>query len=234
MKREVLLLVLVGLFIFTAGVLAQEVGEVSLKEEFVEEFVEDTNFVDSGEVNSVAQINQSELPEDIQIQDIEENSIGIFEVNFTESDTQEEKKVFVVTYATNDFKKKAVAITKNVQNLFFGMAESQVISAYLETANGVQTGEDSGYVMMRDGSVTGISTTLEVSGKGKLFISVYKNGEDTGFHNLISTDGDGEIDFDLQSEDVVKYRPGDVISVYVRQSGEVSWNNVVTMVETTS
>tara|TARA_Y100000310_G_scaffold345731_1_gene468969 strand:+ start:3914 stop:4615 length:702 start_codon:yes stop_codon:yes gene_type:complete len=233
MKREVLLLVLVGLFIFTAGVLAQETGVVdSVKEEFIEEFVEDSDFVREGEVDSVSQVNQSELPEDIQIQDIEENNVGIFEVNFTESESGEEKKVFVVTYATNDFRKKEVSVTKNIQSLFFGMSDEQVVSSYLETANGVLT-EGSGYVMMREGSVTGISTSLEISGRGKLFIRVYKNGEDTGFHNLITTN-EGKIDFDLQSEDIVKYGSGDVISVYVQQSGSVSWGDVITMVETTS
>src|SRR3989344_867939 len=226
MKKEVLLLVLVGLFIFTAGVLAQEVKSISeeegteagLAEEFIAKFVEGSTFARDGKVNSVSEINQSDLPDDIKIKEIEENNIGIYEVNFTDENTGEEKKVFAVTYATNLFEKKETAITKNIQNLFFGMSEEQASSAYLETSTGVQTGEDSGYVMLREGSITGISTSLEISGSGKLFIKVYKNGEDTGFHNLISTDEEGAIDFDLQSEEIVIYNPGDVLSVYVEQS----------------
>lgn len=239
MKKEVLLLVLVGLFIFTAGVLAQEVNGVSesdsgVSEKFVEDFVENSNFVNKGEVNSISILNQSELPDDVQIKEIEENNVGIFEVNFTDTETQEGKKVFVVTYATNKFVKKQVAITKNIQNLFFGMAEEHTTSNYLETVNGVQTGEQIGYVMLRDGSITGISTTLELSGSGKLYIRVYKNGEDTGFHNLITSEGEGTIDFDLQSEGIVNYQPGDIISVYIQQSGSIAWKNVITTVETTS
>jgi len=129
MKREVLLLVLVGLFIFTAGVLAQEV-DFGLGEEFTREFARDTTFVSEGEIDSISQINQSELPDDIQIQDIDENNVGIFEVNFTESETGEARKVFVVTYATTQFRKKVIDITKNIQSLFFGMSDEQTDSGY--------------------------------------------------------------------------------------------------------
>jgi hypothetical protein len=246
MKKEVLLLILVGLFIFTAGVLAQEANgldddasneeteDPALAEEYVRGFVEKSDFAKKGEVNTVSVVNQSELPEDIQIKEIDENNVGIFEVNYTDKEIGDSKKIFVVTYAAKTFKKKEQVITKNIQNLFFGIANEQAISSYLETANGVQTGENTGYVMLRSGSITGISTTLELSGNGKLFIRVYKNGEDTGFHNLITSEGEGTIDFDLQSEGIVNYKPGDVISVYVQQSGTVAWKNVVTTVETTS
>ena len=237
MKKEVLLSVLVILFIFSAGVLAQEVTKEGLTQEevdnFITEFVEDTNFIDEGKVENINEVDQSDLPEDIQVQDIDENNLGIYEVNFTD-DLGEKKKVFVVTYATNEFKKKEVSITKNVQYLYFGISDEMDESSYLETSSGVKTGKQIGYVMLRSGSITGISTSLEVSGAGKLLVKVYKNGEDTGFHNLITTEGKSNIDFDLQSEDILNYQPGDIISVYVQQFGTVDWNNVVTSVETTN
>jgi hypothetical protein len=247
MKKEVLLLFLVVMFILSAGVLAQEIvedsedGDIQIPElsqeeieEFVKGFVRKSNFVKDEEVKSVSIVNQSELPDDIEIKDIDENNVGIYEVNFTEEASNQSKKIFVVTYATNNFKKKNVVITKNIQSMYFGLSGSETTSEFLETSTGVKSGEQIGYVMLRGGSITGVSTSLELNGNGRLLIRVYKNGEDTGFHNLISTDGDQTIDFDLQSEDILNYNPGDVISVYVEKIGRVTWGNVVTTVETTS
>ncbi len=237
MKKEVLLSVLVVLLVLSVGVFAQELANENSNQEtiekFITEFIEGTDLVDGGNVQSVSTVNQSELPDDLEIKEIAENNVGIFEVNFT-TNLGESKKVFVVTYATNDFKRKEIINVKNIQNLFFGLAEERISSDYLETASGVKTGEQIGYVMLREGSITGISSSLEISGNGKLFISVYKNGIETGFHNLISTEDSTKIDFDLQSENIVNYKPGDIISVYVNQIGNVNWKNVVTSVETTS
>ncbi|PIN94359.1 hypothetical protein COU53_03875 [Candidatus Pacearchaeota archaeon CG10_big_fil_rev_8_21_14_0_10_30_48] len=234
MKKEVLLSFLVILLVLSAGVLAQEISNTidATTEKFVKGFVEKSDIAKNGEVKSVNSVNQSNLPDDLEIKEINENNLGIYEVNFTD-EVGFPKKIFVVTFATNDFKKKEAPM-KNVQNLYFGLSTESSKSDYLETSTGVKTGEQIGYVMLREGSVTGISSSLELSGKGKLLISVYKNGVDTGFYNLIDSDGKTAIDFDLQSENVVTYSPGDIISVYVQKSGSVSWNNVVTTVETTN
>ncbi len=234
MKKEVLLSFLVILLVLSAGVLAQEISnnlDIDT-EKFVKKFVEGSEIAKNGKVESVNSVNQSELPDDLEIKEINENNLGIYEVNFTD-EVGFSKKVFVVTFATNDFKKQEAPM-KNVQNLYFGLSTESSQSDYLETSTGVKTGEQIGYVMLREGSITGISSSLELSGKGKILISVYKNGVDTGFYNLIDSDGKNAIDFDLQSENVVTYNPGDIISVYVQKSGSVSWKSVVTTVETTN
>jgi hypothetical protein len=242
MKKEVVLIV-IGLFLLvSAGVLAQTISEEQTgsedeididadTEEYIKDFVNKGNIAKQEEVNKVSQINQSKLPQDVEIKNIEENKVGIYEVNYTKEGQQ--KKVFVVTYATSQLKVKETAITKNVQNMYFGFTGISSKDSYLETG-GVSLNGEKGYVMLREGSITGISTSLDLSGSGKVFISVFKNGENTGFHNLIDTENSKKIDFDLQSEEIVSYSPGDVISVYVETSGNVNWGNVVTTVETTS
>ena len=39
---------------------------------------------------------------------------------------------------------------------------------------------------------------------------------------------------DLQSEGVLSYEAGDVISVYVEQKGNLKWSSVITSLEVTS
>ena len=108
-------------------------------------------------------------------------------------------------------------------------------SIYLDTSAGVESGAEIGYVMMRSGSITGISTSVYISnGNGNLRVKVYKNGKNTGFENLISSQDSKKVDYDLQSEDVLSYKPGDIISVYVEQAGEINWSRMNTMIETTS
>lgn len=232
MKKEVFL-VLVLFFLVSASVVAQTSSNIEEEvEEFVKSFVGDTSLIDEEDIRDIRQINQSELPDNIDIKDIDENSIGIFEVDYIEGNST--KSIFVVTYATSDFKKKEIAITKNIQSLYFGFSGVSNEDSFLESSTGVLLNENKGYVMLRSGSVTGISTSLDLSGNGKIFINVYKNGLNTGFHNLISSEDNEKIDYDLQSDNIITYNAGDILSVRIEVSGNVEWGGVVTIMETTS
>ena len=89
--------------------------------------------------------------------------------------------------------------------------------------------------MMHPGSITGISTSLEITqGTGKLYIRVYKNGEDTGFSNIISSEDTKKIDYDIQSEKSLTFYQGDVITAYIENPDNLSWKNAIVTVETTS
>ena len=86
---------------------------------------------------------------------------------------------------------------------------------------------------MRDGSITGISTNLEiVKGEGEIEIVIYRNGEVVEFGNSFVGDSEGvKKDYDVQSEATVKFEAGDVISVSVEADDGVVWKDVITMVE---
>jgi len=215
----------------SASVFAEVVTEGAVSKEvsdYVGSFVEKGG-IEKGEIKDIKKIDQDDLPDEVEIKQIDKNNVGIYEVNYTEG--EELKNIFVVTYSTNEFK-PAQVISKNIQYLNFGYSGMAIGSSYLNSATGVGSGPDLGYVMMRPGSITGISTSLTLE-KGRVDIRIYKNGIDTGFGNLVSSDDERKIDYDLQSEDVVVYEPGDVIAVYVETIGGASWGDVVTIFETT-
>jgi hypothetical protein len=231
MKKRVFVFVSF-LLILSVGAFAQNIegvgdGVADDVRNYVESFL-DKGGIEGEQIEAVTEVNQADLPDEIEIKEIEENNVGIYEVNFTEG--EEEKNIFVVTYSTPNLEVKEEVKTTSVQYLSFGSSEILSDNSYLESVNGVKTGKDVGYVMMRPGSVTGISTSLNVEGSGSVEIKVYKNGVDTGFSNLIVSEGSSS-DFDIQSEDVVKFNAGDSIAVYVKVKGSVEWSDVVTLVE---
>ena len=92
--------------------------------------------------------------------------------------------------------------------------------------------------MSRDGSITGISTNLEItefSYNEKVEIIIYKNGEKVGFRNFLKVDSSGvKIDYDTQSKGIVNFKAGDVISVYLNLGKEISLTDVTTTIEVTN
>ncbi len=123
------------------------------------------------------------------------------------------------------------------QFLNFGFSGAMTSSDFLKTATGVKGSLEKGYVMVRDGSITAVSTNLEVlqNSAGSLEIIVYRNGKPIGFGNTFSTDTLGvKKDYDVQSKGIVTFQAGDVISVYIRAEGIVVWSDVVTIVEITT
>ena len=92
--------------------------------------------------------------------------------------------------------------------------------------------------MLRSGSITGISTSLEVlkdADGENIEIVIYKNGVEAGFRNIIPANSEGtKTDYDTQSYDIVNFNPGDVVSVYARAGNNIFFENVITSVEITS
>jgi hypothetical protein len=232
MKREVIV-VLGIILLISAGAFAQAVanGEVSSEvSTYVKSFVAKGGIEDA-QITNITQVDQSELPNGVDLKKIDENKVGIYQVNYEKNNSPQ--KVFVIAYASNQLPKPQTF--KNIQYLSFGYFGLINSSSYLNNANGVQTGADNGYVMIRAGSITGISTSLGInSGEGNLLIKVYKNGEDTGFENVISSSDKKKFDYDTQSENIVNYVPGDIISVYVEDNSGLEWSNAITLVESTS
>ncbi len=250
MKKGVVLVI--GLILlFTVGAVAQGAGITGNIQKKVErakdgkaiEVSKDTfdylkDFLEKGGVRKemvrkVKELDKSSLPDNAKIEKIDDSKVGIYDVEYDDDKTGNRSSVFVVTYSTTEFEQVEESV-KIVNYLNYGFAGDSNESSYLKTSNGVLSGSDKGYVMMRGGSVTGISTNIDLDGDGKVSIKVYKNGEDTEFGNLISVSDKKKVDYDLQSEDVVTFEPGDVVSVYIEVKGDVVWGEVITMVETTS
>lgn len=65
-------------------------------------------------------------------------------------------------------------------------------------------------------------------------IIIYRNGENVQFGNTFVVNSSEVMkDYDVESEETVKFEAGDVISVYAKAQGNVVWKDVITIVEIT-
>ncbi|MFA4953461.1 MAG: hypothetical protein WC584_04525 [Candidatus Pacearchaeota archaeon] len=231
-------LIVLGVVLFLAvGVIAEENGiDISKSigkslsnetQEYIKDFVAEEN------INSIEQVDLQNPPEEVKLgKEIDDTNVAIYEVNYTKQN--ESKKLFVVTYSSEKFKVPLELKPANaVEYLSFGETLETSGSVYLKTNTGVRSSAEKGYVMMDEGSITGISTNIEaVSGEGRINMIVYVNGEDVGLRNLVYVDSAGiKKDYDKQSQDVIKFQPGDVISVYVETQGGVAWKDAINLVK---
>lgn len=219
-------LLAIGIIIFLAvGVVATATTTIP---EAVNKVVEEKG-LDSKEIKNVSEVKFEDLPDEIDIKNIDKTNLAIYQVELPT------EKMFVLSFGGE----KAVpseSAEEFRQFLNFGFGGEMNESGFLDGVGGVAMSEDKGYVMMRDGSITGISTNLEViNGEdGEMIeIIIYKNGKAINFGNELSA-SDVQKDYDVQSTGVVTFAAGDTISVYAESSEGVSWKDVITMVEITT
>lgn len=227
---------------------SERLKEVSDSEElsekvkgFVSDFVGKKGIAPE-EINKVSEVDFNNLPKEVNIENVNDNNLAIYKVEYNDSQdtTNNTKKVFVVTYSTGNVASQGdIIVTKeNREFLNFGLGDETSESRFLKTATGVVGSLETGYVMLREGSITGISTSLNANGdSGEIEIIVYKNGEAIQFGNTFDTSSSGtKKDYDVQSKGTVQFQPGDVISAYakVTSDGKVSYKDVITIVEITT
>jgi hypothetical protein len=242
-----LLLLIVGVFVAAADLeIVEDIEEVvsrvsigDISEEvakYIEVFVAKRE-IEPTAINSITRINFDDLPKEVNIENVGDTNLAIYEVTYNES-LEEEQKVFVITYSVEELSAQGDLIIAHDKRQFlnFGFAGEMIESGFLETATGVEGSLEKGYVMMREGSITGLSTNLEIveGGEGEIDIIIYKNGEQVGFGNTLNADVGIREDYDVQSNGVVSFEAGDVISVYVDAGDGLIWKDVITMLEITT
>ncbi len=206
-------------FLMISFVIAQTVGEDIEKN--IEKILKEN-------VSNITEVDPSS--DEINIKNATvDNNIAIYR-----AELEGGKHLFVITFSNEGFQKIS-QIYHAVSFLSFGMNEERNSSAFLKMSSGVEGGLENGYVMVRSGSITGISTNLEViQGKdsGSVQILIYKNGERIGLGNMIEASSSGvKKDYDIQSRNIVNFNQGDVISVYAENSDGVSFGDLTTIVE---
>lgn len=204
--------------------------------DYVENFVEKKG-INPDEINNVTEVNFNDLPKEVNIENVNDANLAIYQINYNKS-SEKQDKVFVITYSVEKLKSQGDIIIAQDKREFlnFGFSGEMGESGFLKSATGVEGSLEKGYVMMRSGSITGISTSLEIlEGNGNLEIVIYKNGEPIQFGNTFIVDSTGiKKDYDTQSKDTVSFEPGDVISSYVKASNGIVWEDVTTLVEITT
>jgi hypothetical protein len=203
---------------------------------YVEEFVSKKG-INPDKISNVSQVSFDDLPKEVNIENVNDNNLAIYEVDYNETNS-EQKKMFVITYSVDKLRTQGDLIVSHDKRMFlnFGLSKEIASSEFLNTASGVEGSLEKGYIMMRKGSITGISTALDItqsSEQGPVEIIIYKNGVPIGFGNAVNSDIVGiKKDYDVQSKGVVSFEPGDVISAYVKVNGSVK--DVITLIEITT
>ena len=216
-------------------IFSSDIGEEAL--DYVTSFAEKRG-VNVNDITNVSKVDFNDLPKEVNIENVNDANLAIYQVNYKEN--TEDKKVFVVTYSLEKLKAQGDLIVAQDKREFlnFGFEGTMVNDGFLKTATGVESSLEKGYVMARKGSITTISTNLEITksdDSGKVEIIIYKNGEMILFGNTLDANGQGiKKDYDVQSKDTVTFEPGDVISVYAKSDGNVKWKDVITLVEITT
>jgi len=214
------------------------VGDISTQVyEYVLNFVQKRGVLPS-EISFVREVDFDSLPKSVHIENVGEHNLAIYEISYKEGN--QEDQIYVITYSVEELREQGDLIVAHDKRQFlnFGFAGTMIKSGFLKTATEVETSLEKGYVKVRDGSITAVSTNLEVSesNPGDIEIIVYRNGEPIGFGNIFSTGSPGvKKDHNVQSKDIVTFKAGDVISVYLKANGiDIVWRDVITMVEITT
>lgn len=203
--------------------------------EYVKNFVEKRG-IDSTKIKNISKVDFDDLPKEVNIENVNDANLAIYKVGYEEE--EKDKNVYVVTYSLEKLRSQGDLIVAQDKRQFlnFGFDGRMSKDGFLKTATGVEGSLEKGYVMMRKGSITGISTNLDVvKSGGEINIIIYKNGELISFGNTLTADSEGaKKDYDTQSRGTVEFEKGDVISVYVQSQGDVAWQDVITLIEITT
>ena len=227
--KKIFAVFVIGIFLFaTSGIFAESKEE----NDFVRKVAEKKG-ISVTEIKNITEINFANLPKEINFANIDDSNLALYKIELKEG-----RPVFLITFSGKNIEKissTSTQVSYSTSLLHFGENEETSGSAFLKTPLGVQGSLDKGYVMLRKGSITGISTNLEaVNGEGEIQIIIYKNGKEVGFRNSIDVFSNGiKKDYDIQSREIVTFNAGDIISVQVniRNNGDITWKAVITIVE---
>jgi len=215
--------------LMVSGVFVASANSQDDIEDFVKKIVEKKG-INKEDIKSVRRVDFDNLPSQVNLKNIDDTNLALYEID-TGGDP-----IFVLSLSREVFRQTQPDYKRSLLNFGFDGQTSQ--SKFLETATGVETDLEKGYVMVRGGSITGISTNLEIIdyvNSGQIEIVIYKNAKPIGFSNTINVFSFGvKTDHDIQSEDTIPFESGDVLSVYLKVSGEVSVRDIITMVEITT
>jgi len=228
MKKGLFTLAIVFSLIMITGVIAETTSFSKETEENLEEVIQKKG-IDKENILSIEKLNFEDLPEEISIENLDQTNLAMYKVYSKNSD-----KPFYILTASDEM--LVGASEKEVINkmlLNYGLPGKSSESQFLNSATGVKGTEEKGYVMMRKGTINGISTNLEIlKGEGEIEIIIYKNGLEIGFRNIINANELGiKKDYDVQTGKTIEFEPGDIISIYLQVNGDLTYQDVNTLLE---
>lgn len=185
--------------------------------------------VNSSEITGINQVNFTSLPQEVNIKNIDKTNLAMYRVEVNGS-----QPVYVITASSQLFEN---TIKQYAQKMFltFGMPSTVSTTEFLNTAAGVQTNLEKGYVMPRDGTITGLTTNLQITKRANnepIEIIIYKNGKEVGFRNSFNSDTLGvQSDYDTVSQNIINFNKGDVLSMKVVVPSGTQVQDITTLLE---
>ena len=230
-KKNFVYFTIVLSVLMISGVFAETLGLDSGVQEIVEEISKNKG-INEEDIENIKEVGIDKLPSQVDVENIDDTNLAFYEVSQNKGDS-----FFVITVSDEKLKeytKEAQTYSRTFLN--FGSELEIDSSQFLETSLGVGTSLDKGYVMVREGSITALSTNLEaLQGSGEIEFVIYKNGEAVGFRNNFIIDSiDVFKDYDSQSFGIVNFEAGDVLTVYSKVTGDLTFQDVITLVEITT
>lgn len=225
MKKLIVILVIGMVLLMISGVFAESFQEKY--KTFIDK-IKQKKGIKEEDITNVTEVNFS----DLNIENVGDTNLAIYKVEHRNG-----KPIFVLTSSEKVKKYQSPFVCYSKSFLNFGFNGEMDESRFLKTSTGVEGNLERGYVMMREGSITGISTNLDIINSndlGWIEIIIYKNGEPIGFRNTLNAFSSGmKKDYDIQSKNTVMFEPGDIISVYIKAQEAIVWKDVITIVEVT-
>ena len=236
MKRFYLVFALAIVILLVSNVVAQNAPVSKDINDFVKN-VAVKKGIPEKDIKSVEQVDMNNLPSEINIKNIDENNLAMYKLDVQDpNSTNGSRPVYVITASETAFKQE-IQNFANKMLLNFGVSGEVKNSTFLSSAAGVQGSYETGYVMIRDGSITGLSTSLNVKNPtdgGVAEVILYKNGEAVGFRNTIDLSKTGAgVDYDSLGEGTINFQKGDIISAKVLLSNGAQVEDINTLLEIT-
>ena len=218
--------------LLATGVIAETISDTNIGfstdiEDMIKEIAE-TKGIAKEEIKEIKKVDFNNLPDEVKIENIDETNIAMYQI-----DSGDNKPIYIITVSDEKFEQTIEKVFSHRMLLNYGSSNEISETQFLESATGVKGSLEKGYVMIRDGSITGLSTNLEILEiveNSEVEIIVYKNKEKVGFRKSFITSGI-KSDFDIQSEEIVMFEAGDIISIEININGQAIVKDITTLIE---
>ena len=229
--KKIFAIFIVGIILFTVMVVAQETQVSSTQSalDFVKS-VASGKGINQSDISGVKELNLTSLPQEVNLKNIDTTNLALYQLNVT----NKTKPVYLIT-ASSKFFQQTVQKYAQRMLLAFGFSGDILQSTFLKTSVGVQTSLVKGYVMTRNGQISGLSTNLEVVKNptgAPIEITIYKNSQPVGFRNTFTESSPGVYnDYGTSSGGSVTFEKGDVISLKIDVPKNADVKDITSLLE---
>lgn len=227
--KKIFSIFMIGIILLGVSVFAQEVSTEKKVQDFVKDVAEKKG-IEEDKIEGIKELNLNDLPQEINIQNVDSTNLALYEIKVN----GEETPVYVIT-ASSKFFKETIKKYSQRMLLTFGHSGNIEETTFLKTATGVTTSLEKGYVMTRDGAISGLSTNIEIISKDTsepIEIIIYKNSQKVEFKNeFFETKPGIYVDYDQINGGILTFERGDLISLQIKIPTQTQVKDITSLLE---